>query len=150
MKKALLVITLLAMSNISLANINQQKIATVKKLYTLSGLQQDYNFVKKLSTASLKNALIRDEKVANGEIACLDYDFVTQSQDPIYEEIAKTVKVSVVPNGDVKVNFKNYNETTTLFYKMVCQGNQCLIDDIIEPTGSFKKSLNQCLDELSN
>lgn len=148
MKKVLLAVTLLAVSNISLANINQQKIATVKKLYTYSGLQQDYNFVKKLSTPSLKNTLIRDEKMANGEIACLDYDFVTQSQDPIYEEIAKTAKFSVVSNGDVKVSFKNYNETTTLFYKMVCQGNQCLIDDIIEQTGSFKKSLNQCLDEL--
>lgn len=58
MKKVLLAVTLLAVSNISLANINQQKIATVKKLYTYSGLQQDYNFVKKLSTPSLKNTLI--------------------------------------------------------------------------------------------
>lgn len=80
MRKALLALTLLTLSNVSLANVNQQKISMVKKLYTKSGLQQGYDFVSKLATPSLKATFARDAKIAEkeGGIACLDYDVIVQ------------------------------------------------------------------------
>lgn len=149
MKKSVIAISLMALANMSFANINQQKITTVKQLYSMSGFEQGYDLLKQISTPSLYNVLDLDSRLkTDGELACIDYPVTVQSQDPNESEIIKTAKFSQLQNGNVQVSFKDSGTITTLQYKMVCQGGQCLIDDIIEPSGSFKKSIKQCLDKI--
>lgn len=103
---------------------------------------------KNLFTQSFKELLDKDDEMSKNGIACIDYDYIIQGQDYDEKEIAGTIKLDAQRDGRVKVTFTNFESPTTLYYVFSCEKGKCLIDDIIEPTGSFKKGLNECLERL--
>ena len=61
--------------------------------------------------------------------------------------MARTLALEPAADGWVKASFHNFDELVTLHYVLACGDQGCLIDDIIEPEGSFKQGLRRCLQE---
>lgn len=130
------------------AKLDAQKIATVSTLYMQLESDGDDASVYALASPTLKAAFDRDEHMADGEMACLDYDVVVQGQDFDAQEIKRTLKLTLLPSGQVNVRFNNFNQPQSVNYQLLCTDGVCLIDDIIQTDGSFKTNLNKCLDAM--
>lgn len=124
-----------------------QKMAAVKKLYAAYAKSKEPALDESLFTPDFRAALAHERKAAKkaGGAACLDYDFIIQGQDVDSAEVARTLALAA--DGRVKASFRNFDEPVTLHYVFACGDQGCLIDDIIEPEGSFKQGLRRCLQE---
>lgn len=127
-----------------------QKMAAVKKLYAAYAKSKEPALDESLFTPDFRAALAHERKAAKkaGGAACLDYDFIIQGQDVDSAEVARTLALELAAEGRVKASFRNFDEPVTLHYVFACTpAGGCLIDDIIEPEGSFKQGLRRCLQE---
>ena len=126
-----------------------QKMAAVKKLYAAYAKSKEPALDESLFTPDFRAALAHERKAAKkaGGAACLDYDFIIQGQDVDSAEVARTLALELAADGRVKASFRNFDEPVTLHYVFACGDQGCLIDDIIEPEGSFKQGLCRCLQE---
>lgn len=122
-----------------------QKIALIKKLYAAYKTPDLPDIGDQWFSRDFNAVLAHDAKAARGEIACIDYDFIVQGQDFDGAEINRTLKLTPVANGRIKAVFRNFGETQTVHYELVCSDKGCVIDDIIESEGSFKKAVRSCL-----
>lgn len=122
-----------------------QKTALVKKVYAAYKTNDMPHIDEAWFSRDFNAALAHDAKAARGEIACLDYDYIVQGQDFDGAEINRTLKVTPAQNGRIKATFRNFQSPQTVYYAFVCSDKGCVIDDIIESTGSFKKNLRSCL-----
>lgn len=131
---------------------DEAKLDLVKKLYThyTEGDGAEEIKPEQFFTPDFRAVLNRDSKAAKAEgVACMDYDYVIQGQDFDRQEIARTIQYKLTKSGRVYVSFENFGEARVLDYVLSCNQGVCLIDDIIEPDGSFKKNTVQCLDKLA-
>ena len=127
-----------------------QKMAAVKKLYTAYAHSNEPELDESLFSPDFRAALTHERKAAEqaGGVGCLDYDFVIQGQDVNGAQVARTLALELAAEGRVKASFRNFDEPVTLHYVLACTpAGGCLIDDIIEPEGSFKQGLRRCLQE---
>lgn len=138
--------TLLAISSAQAqSQQDAQKIAIIKGLYA-EYRKAEPSLNKNIFSSDFNAALAHDAKAAKADgIACLDYDYIVQGQDYDAKEINRTLKIQAAANGRMKVSFRNFNEARSLYYVFRCDERGCVIDDIIEPEGSFKQQLRQCL-----
>ncbi len=130
------------------ADVNTQKLNMLKKIYSAKEINSHNPYFYRMLSPSFKNAFDKDKLLGQGGIACIDYNLIVQGNDYDAKKIARTAKFQVIKNGNVKVTFKNLGGKHTLYYVFSCKQNTCLIDDVIEPSGSFKRDLNKCLSEL--
>ncbi|MCP2040805.1 hypothetical protein L1281_001395 [Neisseria sp. HSC-16F19] len=122
-----------------------KKIALIKKVYAAYKPTGMPRIDDRWFSRDFNAALAHDAKAARGEIACLGYDYIVQGQDFDGAEINRTLKVTPAKNGRVKATFRNFQSPQTVYYEFVCSDKGCVIDDIIESDGSFKKNLRSCL-----
>ena len=122
-----------------------KKIALIKKVYAAYQTDNLPHIDERWFSRDFNAALAHDAKAARGEIACLDYDYIVQGQDFDGAEINRTLKVTSAKNGSIKATFRNFQSPQTVYYEFVCTDKGCVIDDIIESEGSFKKNLRSCL-----
>ena len=106
------------------------------------------------ASAEIKALFAKDEKLADGEMGCIDYDFIIQGQDYDAASIKRTLKIKTLDKNTVAATFKNFDEPTTVTYQFDCTTGKCQITDLLEPGGenksprSFKKSLADCLADV--
>ena len=126
-----------------------QKMAAVKKLYAAYARSNEPELDESLFSPDFRAALAHERKAAKkaGGAACLDYDFIIQGQDVDSAEVSRTLALELAADGRLKASFRNFDEPVTLHYVFACGDQGCLIDDIIEPEGSFKQGLRRCLQE---
>ncbi|WP_439258050.1 hypothetical protein [Lonepinella sp. BR2271] len=141
MKKAMIALALAGLAISAQASIDDLKIATVKKIYQPLFSDKWPNYYK-LATADFKKVIDWDDRVAKkiGE-SCIDFDPIISAQDYDKQEIKRTIEYRTLPNGNVQVSFRNFNELNKVEYALSCTSNKCLIDDI----GGFKQGIKSCL-----
>lgn len=67
-------------------------------------------------SAEIKALFAKDEKLADGEMGCIDYDFIIQGQDYDAASIKRTLKIKTLDKNTVAATFKNFDEPTTVTY----------------------------------
>ncbi|MCF7520972.1 hypothetical protein L4G92_02745 [Neisseria sp. ZJ106] len=146
MKKALLLFTaLLSVSTLAHAqDFNQQKRQIIQKIYSdpENGLLL---LLRKYASHDFKAVFKEDEHYAQGELGCIDYDVVVSGQDLNHKEIRRSLKISMLNDGNVGVSYRNLGNPANLVYVMQCRNNQCLVDDILDDGSSFKDSIRSCI-----
>lgn len=155
MKKYLLPLLALSVSAFATAKESPEQI--VQKLYDAyfqPSVQENSATFEDYASAELKALFAKDEKLAGGEIGCIDYDFIIQGQDYEAEEIKRTLKIKTLDNHRVEAKFQNFNTPATVIYQFACTENQCQITDLLAADGethklkSFKESFAACLTEI--
>lgn len=127
--------------------LQSQKLQIVKKIYKNGG---DMGVLLNYASRDLKSVFDEDERnTPEGEMGCIDYDLTTQSQDPDYKEIIRTLKISITSNGNVLATFK-HGKRHKLIYVMKCHNGRCLVDDVLENgKSSYKHQLRQCIKSIN-
>ena len=155
MKKYLLPLLALSVSAFATAKESPEQI--VQKLYDAyfqPSVQENSATFEDYASAELKALFAKDEKLAGGEIGCIDYDFIIQGQDYEAEEIKRTLKIKTLDNHRVEAKFQNFNTPATVIYQFACTENQCQITDLLAADGethklkSSKESFAACLTEI--
>ena len=155
MQKYLLPLLALAISAFATAKESPEQI--VRKLYDAyfqPSVQESSVVFEDYASAELKALFAKDEKLADGEIGCIDYDFVIQGQDYDAESIKKTLKIKALDKESVEAKFQNFDTPATVIYKFACDDKQCQITDLLEEDQethkpkSFKEGLANCLADL--
>ena len=148
MKKYLIALVSLIACTTTFAqdNLQAQKLQIVKRIYAGGGNHQT---LINNSTRDFKSVFIEDERnTPVGEVGCIDYDLITQGQDSNPKEISRSLKTSITDNGHVLATFRNFGKLNNLTYVMSCNGNRCLVDDVLENGKSFKRSIRKCIRSL--
>lgn len=155
MQKYLLPLLALAISAFATAKESPEQI--VRKLYDAyfqPSVQESSVVFEDYASAELKALFAKDEKLADGEIGCIDYDFIIQGQDYDAENIKRTLKIKTLDNNRVEAKFQNFDTPATVIYQFACTENQCQITDLLEENGethkfkSLKESLSACLADV--
>lgn len=144
MKKVLVICAALAAAPFAIADGNNaQKLQVVKKIYANGG---SHAALLRYATQDLKSVFREDERnTPAGDLGCIQSDVVVQGQDSEPEKIKRTLKASVLANGNVAVSFRNFSSLQKVTYVMKCSGGRCLVDDVLERGKSFKRSIRQCI-----
>ena len=123
-------------------NTSLRQMSILENLYTTSRknstneqyLQKggDNYQLKLISTASLSSILSNSQ-------SCLDYSIIWQSQD--YEPNVN-ISYEIVDYHKIKISIEQgtWSKPTSLIYEFKCENEQCLIDDVIAQSRSFKNS----------
>lgn len=73
--------------------------------------------------------------------AALDFDYMTNSQDPDYAEIEKSIQSKVTEESDtaavIEVTFEQSDNEAVIEYHARKAGSDWLIHDIVYPNGDF-------------
>ena len=154
MKKNLLPLLALAASAFAADQESPQQI--VQKIYDAhlqpGGAESAGEFAD-YAGAEIKALLAKDDQLADGEIACINYDYIIQAQDYDAEEIKRSLKIKTLDNHRVEATFQNFGTAAAVIYQFACTDKQCRITDLLEEDRethkftSFKTSLAACLAE---
>lgn len=139
---------LIALPCLANANINTAKVEAVKEFYSFyfEGEGDDWD---SFLTDDLQNVFKEDTACAQEDLCALNYDVFIQGQDLDAEEIKRSLKYQIQPNGTVKVTFTNFGTPVTLYYVVLCKNGRCLIDDILGGAHSpFKSEVRKELKEI--
>ncbi len=139
---------LIALPCLANANINTAKVEAVKEFYSFyfEGEGDDWD---SFLTDDLQNVFKEDTACAQEDLCALNYDIFIQGQDLDAEEIKRSLKYQIQPNGTVKVTFTNFGTPVTLYYVVLCKNGRCLIDDILGGAHSpFKSEVRKELKEI--
>ena len=156
MKKILFPLLLLAVSttfakDAGKAETPEQIVQKLYRVYQEENATDNGVSFDDYASAEIKALFAKDEKLADGEMGCIDYDFIIQGQDYDAASIKRTLKIKTLDKNTVAATFKNFDEPTTVTYQFDCTTGKCQITDLLEPGGenksprSFKKSLADCL-----
>ncbi|MGB9040401.1 MAG: hypothetical protein WCC23_18090 [Acinetobacter calcoaceticus] len=148
-------LTLALISTASLAATDKQpfeQINFVKKVYMMavSDRYMGVDILKQNSSSELKQLLSRRDTIAlrnKGEMCEWVRNLLIPGND--YDVRVNQMKFSVLSNGLVRAQGKNFGENFQVDLKVQCDGKNCQIDDIYIPD-SYKKEVmaiiknNQC------
>lgn len=156
MKKHLLALLLVAFALPALADEGTKKTETVKSIYQLYFTDGGDGFMEKPEyfTSDFRAVLKEDESnTPDGEMGCIDYDPIISGQDWDAKALKRTLKLKVLPSGNVEASFRSFGQLTKVQYVMQCGPQKCLIDDVLvqfpdeRKFSSFKKTTRQCMAE---
>lgn len=148
-------ITLTLISTTSIAATDKQpfeQINFVKKVYMMavSDKYMGVDILKQNSSSELKQLLSRRDTIAlrhKGEMCEWVRNVLIPGND--YDVRVNQMKFSILNNGLVRAQGKNFGESFQVDFKVQCEGKNCQIDDIYIPD-SYKKEViaivknNQC------
>lgn len=95
---------------------------------------------QKLYSRRLQALFDADARRSRGEVGRLDFDFVSNSQDPddaLYKSAQVTVLRQQGDAAEVSVKFQNYGKPEEIRYDLVRENGRWLIDDarLVGPNG---------------
>ncbi|MDB9693866.1 hypothetical protein QWI49_14160 [Acinetobacter nosocomialis] len=139
-------ITLTLISTTSIAATDKQPIEQinfVKKVYMMavSDKYMGVDILKQNSSSELKQLLSRRDTIAlrhKGEMCEWVRNVLIPGND--YDVHVNQMKFSVLNNGLVRAQGKNFGENFQVDFKVQCDGKNCQIDDIYTPD-SYKKEV---------
>ncbi len=139
---------LIALPCLANANIDNAKVEVVKRFYS-SYFEEEGDGWDSSLTSDLRNVFAEDEACAQEDLCAINYDVFIQGQDLDAEEIKRSLKYQLQPNGTVKVTFTNFGTPVTLYYVLLCENGRCLIDDMLGGAHSpFKSEVRKELEEI--
>lgn len=139
MKKILSFLILALGTNCALAGgVVDPKINTLKKIYGNGTLD-------KYSTSDFKG--IMDTASLSSGNGCIDWDPTIDGQDTYKFAVLNYKSIN---SNTVATTITNFGKKSTIYYKFVCKGNSCLINDIIDSRkGSLRQLARKCASEQS-
>lgn len=125
MRKFLSVLAFCTLSVTVHADINESKIATIKKVYNSPDSNET---MYRLGTPIFKKWYEYQDSI--DEVG-INYDLSTNSSDLGGIDVAKSVKYSITETGEVKASFKAYGKyPVAIYYTLECNKVKCLIASV--------------------
>ena len=134
MKKFLIASVYFLVIPFAFASTDNPKIDTIQAMYD----NESSNF-EDYSTQSLRYLL---NQASHSDEFWIDYDPTIQGQDRADFQV---LALSATDDETVEATILNGGEQSTVEYKMVCDGDSCQIDDIIDQAGSIRDTANSCI-----
>lgn len=121
------------------------KLTTVKQMYQHYAETHWHNGMNTLghfADSSLQQALKqmnKHDKRHLGDVSCIEYDPLTNSQDPETVLGGRQPKLSLLSSGKVKASMVRGEAT----YSLSCAGNQCKVSDVFSDGDSLKQQIHR-------
>lgn len=134
---------------------NERMLETVRRLYAgyLPSSIRPYSDIKHALTPEFRRILDRENRasIAMQGMACIDYDLsgLTDGDEETGNLIRHSLRITQQSSKVVRASFRQSRDhaPTVVYYKMVCNNNHCLIDDIAysTPNNSLRREVSTCL-----
>lgn len=157
----------LALPGAVLAQAAAKPSDVVRRIYTFSAGKTgawdgpsayfDDGMRQAVFTKAFRDAIVEEERLLNGDIGAIDFDPISNSQDPAVHNLVIADGETGPAKARVEVRFRQGAEATApqslIVYQLVLEGGQWRVDDIV-PRGddgsdfSVRQALTESIRDL--